>query len=294
MTGRVAVLGALHLDVVVDAPHLPRPGETLMGSRVAYRLGGKGANQAVAAARMGVPAAMIGRVGNDAFADDILAALDSAGVDRRAVTRSAGASGMSAAIVEAGGEYAAVVISGVNAGLSAADAALPEDTRVLLLQNEVPEAANLAAAGAARDLGAEVILNAAPARPLPDALAAMTDILVVNRVEAQDLTGEAAPEAAARALAVRVGEVIVTLGAEGALHAAGGHATLHAPHDVCAVSSHGAGDSFLGALAAVRAGGMPVAAALAFAQAAAALFVETAPEARGDIDRTRIASRFEC
>ena len=292
MTGRVAVLGALHLDVVVDAPHLPRPGETLMGSAVAWRLGGKGANQAVAAARMGAEAAMIGRVGRDASADQLLGTLDAAGVERGAVTRGDGASGMSAAIVEAGGEYAAVVVSGVNATIAPADAVLPDGTRVLLLQNEVPEDANIAAAGAARAIGAEVILNAAPARLLPEALVESIDILVVNRIEAADMTGKARPEAAARALAARFREVIVTLGADGALHATGGDVRTHPPHEVHALSSHGAGDFFLGALAAERARKVPVAGALAFAQAAAALFVETAPEARATIDRAHVARRF--
>jgi ribokinase len=281
----VLVAGSLHLDVVVEAPRLPRLDETLMGSAVAYRAGGKGLNQALAAARMGAATAMAGAVGADAFARDLLAALDAGGVDRRAVEVHPGASGMSVALVRPDGDYAAVVVSAANRAYAGATP-VPRGTRLLLLQNEVPEAANLALARAARAAGARVILNAAPARPLPEDLAGSLDLLVVNRIEAQDLTGSADPAEAARRLAARGAQVIVTLGAAGLVAQGPRGAFAQAAPRVAVVSAHGAGDAFLGALAAFWAEDLPAAARLA--QAAAALTVATPPDARGTLTRARV------
>ncbi len=279
------VVGSLHLDVIVEAPRLPRLDETLVGHGVSYRFGGKGGNQAVAAARMGASVSMAGAVGSDAFAETLLAGLDRAQVDRSRVLRLPGASGMSVAILDAAGGYGAVIVSAANLAVDG-EGDVPPGTTHLLLQNEIPEAANLAAARAARAAGARVILNAAPARRIAADLLPLTDLLVVNRVEAAQLTGQPqeAPEAAARALLARgLAQVIVTLGAQG-LHASSGDATLvlAAPR-VTACSSHGAGDAFLGALAARLDAGEALEPALLFAQAAAALHVSTAPEARARI-----------
>jgi ribokinase len=281
----VLVAGSLHLDVVVEAPRLPRLDETLMGSAVAYRAGGKGLNQALAAARMGAATAMAGAVGADAFARDLLAALDAGGVDRRAVEVHPGASGMSVALVRPDGDYAAVVVSAANRAYAGATP-VPRGTRLLLLQNEVPEAANRALARAARAAGARVILNAAPARPLPEDLAGSLDLLVVNRIEAQDLTGSADPAEAARRLAARGAQVIVTLGAAGLVAQGPRGAFAQAAPRVAVVSAHGAGDAFVGALAAFWAEDLPAAARLA--QAAAALTVATPPDARGTLTRARV------
>ncbi len=154
--------------------------------------GGKGGNQAVAAARMGARVAMAGRVGRDRFGGMILAALDEAGVERSGVLEMDGASGMSVAIVDARGDYGAVIVSGVNREIG--DVAVPS-AKVVVLQNEVPEAVNLAVAEAAGD--ARVVLNAAPAREVDARLMARVDVLVVNRGEAAALAGVADPEAAA-------------------------------------------------------------------------------------------------
>jgi ribokinase len=282
----VHVLGALHLDVIVSAPRLPRLDETLPGRAVRYAFGGKGGNQAVAAARMGAAVTMAGAVGSDDFAGTLLAALDAAGVDRSRVARRPGASGMSVAIEDEAGSYGAVIVSGANLDVTG-DGAPPSGTTQLLLQNEVPEAANLAAAQAARAAGARVVLNAAPARPVAAGLLALTGLLVVNRIEAAQLTGlpEDAYEVAALALADRGPEaVVVTLGAAG-LHwrARGGAGVLLPAPRVAAVSSHGAGDAFLGALAARLDAGEAPEAALRFAQAAAALHVATPPERRASL-----------
>ncbi len=279
----ILVCGALHLDIVVSAPRLPRLDETVAGGAVREVEGGKGGNQARAAALMGAPTAFAGCVGSDGWGERLLAGLVAAGVDASRVARDRGASGMSVAIEEPGG-YGAVIVSGANLRIDPAAIEPPAGLRLLLLQNEIPEAANLALARRARATGARVILNAAPARPLSPALRALTDILVVNRVEAADMAGEdAAPEAAARALAAGgPGAVIVTLGAEGLVLAAEGAAAASPAFPVSARSSHGAGDMFVGALAARLHEGAPLAEAARFAQAAAALFVSGAaptPEA---------------
>jgi ribokinase len=287
MAPEVFVAGALHLDVVVDAPHLPARDETVTGSAVAYRFGGKGGNQAVAAARMGARVAMAGRVGPDRFGAMILAALDHAGVDRSRVVEVPGASGMSVAIVDAAGDYGAVIVSGVNLDMRAEPP--PPGTRIVLLQNEVPEAVNLGVAGAAG--GCRVILNAAPARLPPPALLARLDVLVVNRVEAAALAGTGDPAAAAAALRARgPATVIVTLGGDGLL-AATASGVLHLPAPrVRVASSHGAGDAFLGALAADLARDADLQEALAFAQGAAALTVATHPDDRATLTRDRVAA----
>lgn len=283
----VLVAGSLHLDIVLDTPRLPRLDETLIGRAVHYRPGGKGLNQALAAARMGAATAMAGAVGDDAFAATMLAALDAGGVDRSRVARIPGASGMSAALVQPDGDYAAVVVSAANLAFEGG-CDIPAGTRILLMQNEIPEAANLRLAVAARARGARVILNAAPARPLPAALAALLDLLVVNRIEAQDLAGTDDPAKAAGRLAALVPNVIVTLGPGGLVAATpeGGFAE-NAPR-ITPVSSHGAGDAFLGALAATWTGSLAEAAT--FAQAAAALTVATAPDDRPTLTRARIAA----
>lgn len=288
----VVVLGALHLDVLVNAPGLPRRDETLIGTKVRYVQGGKGGNQAVAAARMGAATAMKGRIGDDAFGTMLRTALEASGVDAAHVVSEAGtASGMSTAIIEPDGSYAAVVVSGANLALGA-ETKLPPGFAILCLQNEVPEPANLAAARQAKAQGARVLLNAAPARMLPDALAALVDLLVVNRLEATDLTGESDPARAVLRLRDRLrpgATVIVTLGAEG-LVAASADAlpvALPAPR-VRQISSHGAGDRFVGALAAELARNAALSDALATAQAAAALHVASDDEARAQMDRAAV------
>ncbi len=269
---RVLVLGALHHDVVVDAPRLPRLDETLVGTAVDYRFGGKGGNQAVAAARMGASVAMIGRVGRDAAGRAMLAELDRAGVDRSRVAEVPGASGMSVAITDKTGGYGAVIVSAANLLNNGMDM-LPEGVRVCVMQNEVPEAANLALAARLSDK-VRLILNAAPARAVDPALLERCALLVVNRVEASDMAGTDDPVAAAQALS-RQGPaaVIVTLGDEGLVLYEDGRPAHLPAHPVKVVSTHGAGDMFVGALTAAWAGGGTLKHAARFGQAAAALTV---------------------
>lgn len=278
----VLVAGSLHHDIMIEAPHLPRVDETAVGRRWYPKFGGKGGNQAVAAAAAGVAARMAGAVGRDGFGAFLVAALDAGGVDRRFVHEVDGVgSGMSVAVVEDGGDYAATIVSGANLHLDPAlfdVAALWDGVAVLVLQNEVPEEANLAAARAARARGVPVVLNAAPARGLPPALEGLVDVLVVNAVEAAmmqagEVTDLASAAAAAGVLAARFRAVVVTAGGKG-LAARAGDAAFAVPAErVAVVSTHGAGDCFTGTLAAELARGAGLEPACRAASAAAARHV---------------------
>ena len=182
MSARPVVLcaGSLHHDVIVEAPALPRIDQTLTGTAVRYVFGGKGGNQAAAAARAGAEAHMAAAVGSDDLAMTLRQALDDAGVRRSSVQTHPGPSGMSVAISVPGGEYGAVIVSGANLLLRAEAVQFPRDCAILLLQSEIAEAANLSLARRAREAGVRVILNAAPARPVLPDLLRLTDVLVVN------------------------------------------------------------------------------------------------------------------
>ncbi|MDQ0472576.1 PfkB family carbohydrate kinase [Labrys wisconsinensis] len=280
----IIVCGSLHLDIRVEASRLPRLDETAVGRAWAEVCGGKGGNQAAQAARQGARTAMIGRVGRDSFGEKLLAHLDRAGVDRRAVETDEGAgSGMSVAIVEDGGQYGAVIVSGANLSIAPDGAAAAWDrlggARALVLQNEAPHAVNAAVARAARAAGAAVILNAAPARPLGEDLLDLVDVLVVNRIEAEMLTGlpvigRPGARAALAALGAGRRSVVVTLGGEGLVAAGAGETPFElAAEPVTVVSTHGAGDCFVGALAGRLVAGEDLRQACAFANRAAAAFV---------------------
>src|SRR5258705_9842993 len=193
-SARVVVLGSLHLAILVHAPDRPKKGETLPGSAWGYKAGGKGGNQAVAAAQFGARASMVGRVGDDDFGKRLLRHLVDAGVDAEYVyTDPEAGSGMSVAIIDAEGDYGAVIVSGANLRLSNQDLEeareIIRSAQVLVLQNEILEATNVAAAQSAKDNGIRVILNAAPARPLGPDLSANVYLLVVNAVEAAMICG---------------------------------------------------------------------------------------------------------
>lgn len=287
----VLVVGSLHHDIMVEADHLPRVDETAVGTRWYPKFGGKGGNQAVAAGAAGVQARMVGAVGRDGFGDFLLEALDRGQVDRGFVRQlvSVG-SGMSVAIQDLAGDYAATIVSGANLRIDPselADPALWADVRVLVLQNEIPERVNLAAAHAARARGVAVILNAAPARNLPDELRRLVDVLVVNAVEAE-MSGAAAVSdlgsalAAAGHLAALYSNVIVTAGGQGLAVCVAGNEPVAVPaRKVKVVSTHGAGDCFTGTLAAKLAQGQPLIEACRSAADAAALHVagQTASDA---------------
>jgi ribokinase len=274
----VVVFGSLNVDLVARVSRFPRPGETLAGDSFATYPGGKGGNQALAAARAGAAVAMVGAVGGDAFAVQALAGLVAGGVDVAAIRAVDGPTGVAVIEVAASGENTILVIAGANARVDAC--AVPREwlrpSTVVALQQEVPAAANLALAQRARAAGARVVLNAAPARDIDPALLALTDVLVVNETEMRALavTAEAAaePPALAAALAAQHGiAIVITLGAAGAVAAERGSCyTLSAP-PVAVVDATGAGDAFVGALAAALERGLPLRAALSWAVAAGSL-----------------------
>lgn len=285
MGAQVVVVGSLNMDFVVQVAKLPAPGETVMGSSFQTVPGGKGANQACAAGKLGGRVRMVGRVGEDVFGEQLRASLGAAGVDTRHVLATpATPSGVALIFVQAGGQNQIVVASGSNGRLAAADVELAlagADGGFLLLQLESPLETVTAAAALGRRRGMTVILDPAPAQPLPDALLANVDCLTPNETEAQILLGrppspvtvEDAPAIAAALLRSGVRSVVLKLGEQGAFHADAGGAGLFPGFPVAALDATAAGDTFNGALAVSRSEGRAIGEAIRFANAAAALSV---------------------
>ena len=293
----ILVVGAIHHDVIVDAPRLPREDETLPGSGVRYAFGGKGGNQAVAAGRLGrsmdVSVAMAACVGGDAPGDNAVHTLQDAGVDTRCVQRIDAPTGMSVAISLPDGGYGAVIVSSSNLALDANRIALPDGLQWLVLQNELPEAVNVEIARRAKSAGVRILHNAAPACSIKDDCLPLADIVVVNRVEAADLLsmaeGDLTPDQVAASLANWLTcDVVLTLGAEGVV-VADSDITVLPAHQVKVVSTHGAGDAFVGALAVRLAKGAGLVEAARFANAAAALHVSSPVDQRASITADAIA-----
>ena len=269
----------------------------MVGSAVRYACGGKGGNQAAAAARAGAEVHMAGAVGSDNAAITLREALDVAGVRRGGVQTHPGPSGISVAITLPDGSYGAVIVSGSNLMFRPEAVAFPRNCAILMLQSEIPEAVNLYLARRARSDDQRVVLNAAPARPVVAELLSCLDLLVVNRGEAADLLGRPEdgldPLAAGQELLARGPQaVIVTLGGDGLVMAEGKGATHYPAPKVPVISTHGAGDAFIGALAAEWARGASLEQAAAFGQAAAALHVSLPVEARGGMDEATIRARL--
>ena len=277
----IAVCGSFVTDLVVRVERHPRPGETLFGKSFDTWLGGKGFNQALAARRLGADVAMVGCLGEDAYGDTFLAALDAEGIRHEHVHRSPGGTGVAVPIVDDHAQNTIVVVPRANLALTVEDVARAAPAiaaaRALLLQLEVPVAACLAAASIARDAGALVVWNLAPFAPLPAGALAAADVAVVNEAEAGGLLGvmPATPAQAVDAARAIVGlgarAAVVTLGALGAAWCGPG-GVGHAPaHAVKAVDTVGAGDAFIGALGLALARGSELAEAVAWGNAAGAL-----------------------
>jgi len=273
----VLVVGSINVDLVVHADRLPAPGETVLGGRFARGGGGKSANAAVAAARLGAGVVLVGAVGDDDLGEEALAELEAEGIDVGGVARLDGvATGVALIVVEPDGENQIAVASGANGALDPGwvreAVAGAQDAQVALLGFEVPDAVVAAGAEAAAHAGLRVVADPAPARALPPALLAAHPLLTPNASEARALSGEQEPERAARALAARTGApVLVTLGARGALllRAPDAEAEPIASPEVRAVDATGAGDTLAGALAAELAAGAELREAAARAVAAA-------------------------
>jgi len=276
----VVVVGSINMDMVSHSKRLPGPGETLVGEAFVMAPGGKGANQAVAAARLGARVAFVSRVGTRQHGGALLQALADEGIACEGVALDATALPGIAVIMVAseGGENSIVYVPGSNADLTPNDVAVSKDAlqtaAVVVAQLEVPVPAIAEAFALARATGAITVLNAAPALHVPDALLALTNWLVLNETEAMQLSGLADAKVAALALLQRGPQtVLVTLGADGVLlcTAAG---TLHLPaNTVKAVDTVGAGDTFVGGLATGLAEGCSAADAVRLGQAAAAIAV---------------------
>ena len=285
----IVVIGSSNTDLIVRAPRLPAAGETVLGGDLATAAGGKGANQAVAAVRLGAPVSFVACLGPDMFGQQAAAALAAEGLDLTYLVHPTNAragdpaapSGVALIVVDDAGQNLIAVAPGANSRLTpaAVQAAQPAlaAARVLLLQLELPLDTVLAAARAGRAAGLTVILNPAPAQPLPAELYPLLDFITPNEHEAHTLTGLADPTAAADALLARgVRNVIVTLGAEGALVAAPGQSKRVSGFRVQAVDTTAAGDAFNGGLAVALARGDGLAAAVRYAHAVGALSVTRA------------------
>ncbi len=284
MSAKITVIGSLNMDLVTRAK-IPAPGETVIGGDLQTVPGGKGANQAVAAARLGADVQMVGRVGNDLFAEQLLANLTAVSVNHDHVTQDPqAASGVALIVVDSAGENSIVVAPGANGRLSPADVDAAEsvikNADCILLQLEVPLGAVLRAAQLAHKHGAKVILNPAPAQPLPDELLALVDVLIPNETETALLTGlpttnQVEIEAAAAKLRqFGVGAIILTLGERGALLADADDVTYFPPFiPEKIVDTTAAGDGFVGGLSVALAEGKSLAEAVPWGNATGSLAV---------------------
>lgn len=252
----IVVVGSVNADLVLEVPRHPHPGETLLGHAISVLPGGKGANQAVAAARLGARVAMVGAVGTDVYADPALAELSSAGVDLSGVRRVAGPTGLAVVTVADDAENSIVVIAGANATTDEAAVASAADTiagaAVCVLQAEIPLDGVIQAARIAHDAGRRVVLNVAPACQLPVETLRQADPLVVNEHEAAillDTPGIAGEDALNGLACLGIPSVVLTLGAAGVVGVDADGSWALPARTVTPRDTTGAGDAFVGALA---------------------------------------------
>ena len=288
MQANVVVVGSLNMDLVTRAERLPRPGETVFGQAFGTVHGGKGANQAVAAARLGASVAMVGCVGTDAYGVQLREGLEAEGIDCQAVrTVAQGASGVALIVVDTDSQNTIVVVPGANGCLDAQDImtvdGMLQGAKVIICQLEVPMDTVGHVLKRGRELDKIVVLNPAPASgPLPVQWYALVDYLIPNESEARALSGvpvdslESAELAARSLMALGASNIIVTLGSQGALLVSAQRVVHFAAPKVEAVDATAAGDTFVGAFSAAPAAGKGEDDAIRFAQTAAALSVTRA------------------
>ena len=292
---RIVVVGSINTDMVVRAPHLPRPGETVLGGKFTMMPGGKGANQAVAAARLGGQVTFIARVGNDVFGDNALRGFEAEGIDTRWVVRDLDfPTGVALIGVDEGtGENSILVAPGANAALNIADidraAEIIQSAEVLVCQMEVHQDVIIAALELAHRAGVTAILNPAPAQSLPDYAWGYVSVLTPNRAELEAISD------APTLRQLGVGALAITLGAEGVLLVTDtGEQGVPARSVPRVVDTTAAGDCFTGALAVALGEGRLLPDAAAFANAAAALSVEKAGAQPSLPTRSEVDGFFQC
>jgi ribokinase len=277
MTPRIVVVGSANMDVVGLAERLPRPGETVLGDDFVMTPGGKGANQAIAAARAGGTCTFLGAIGSDAFGVTINARLTASGVDTAHVRTSYGTSGVAVIMVDRAGENSILVSPGANStfvNLTDDEQAVITAADVMVCQQEIPPETVTAAAQVAHAAGTRVVLNAAPARRMGPELLAAVDLLVVNEGEAAAITGRDAPDM--DALLEVVSRVVLTLGGDGARYAdRDGRSERIPAFRVDVADTTAAGDAFTGALAVAWGEGRDLVDAVRWASAAGAACVRT-------------------
>jgi len=278
---RLVVVGSINMDLVNHVASFPKPGETIHGHGTEYYAGGKGANQAVAAARLGGDVSFIGAVGSDPFGSTLRDGLSTYGIDTSAVITKEGNSGLAFITVNETGENQIILSGGSNSKLQPADitSALLQDAFAVMLQNEIPWETNVHTIRLCRSLQVPVILNPAPAIQLPEEIFPWIDTLVVNETEAEVISGievrdvEGAYSAGALLLSKGAEHVIVTLGSKGCVYVGKDEKRFIPSFPVKPVDTTAAGDTFIGAYAAALQSGKPVQEALRFASAAAAISV---------------------
>ncbi|MBR6269538.1 MAG: ribokinase [Bacteroidales bacterium] len=280
----ILVVGSSNTDMTVKTKYLPKPGETVLGNEFTMGPGGKGANQAVAASRLGGEVKFICKVGRDIFGDNAIAHYVDEKLDTAGILRSDLPSGVALISVDAKAENSIVVASGANGDLDEADIETSrkdlENCGILLLQLEIPVPSVLKAAKIAHEAGAMVVLNPAPACPLPDEVFRYVDLFIPNQTELGNYSGidtadvAGAEKAAAAMQAKGVGKLIVTMGSKGALICEGGPSVFVPAKKVKAVDTTAAGDTFCGALCVAISEGKSLREAAEFACSASALTVQ--------------------
>lgn len=297
MAGKILVVGSLHLDVIVHSSRLPKPDETLLGDKVSYRFGGKGGNQAVAAAKIDVQVFMAGRIGTDNFGKQIYDTLSNQNINLDGLKMVDEATGMSVALIGSDGIYSAVVVSGANQTIDLSEIAVPDDLTVLVLQNEINTDANFEIIKKVPK-STFIILNAAPALTPNKDFFERIDLLVVNQLEAKMLLNEEPIifnnlDALRKLQNLGPKEVIITMGADGYTGISKNGEIFSEPGiKVDVLSTHGAGDSFVGTLAAFICKGEPINIAAQYAQASSALHVKTPIDQREKILQADIENMF--
>ncbi len=281
---KVVVVGSFNMDLVIKTDRRPQKGETLIGEEFGMFIGGKGANQAIAASRLGADVTMIGRLGADLFGDTFFSEFSSENIDTSFVVRDAElGTGVASPVIDADGDNSIIIVPRANMRLDVEDVERASskiaDADVLLLQLEVPIESSKRAAEIAKANGVEIILNPAPACELPDSFLSLIDVLVPNEVETEFLTKVTVADDEGARLAAQVlfekgiSTIVLTLGNRGTLLLTSQRSQLVPAYNVKVVDTTAAGDAFCGALATALASGEHIENAVAFANATGALAV---------------------